>query len=95
MSKVELETVIARGAEHVETRMVGQTVMMSLARGKYFALDGTGQRVWECLEQPISIGEIIDRLLQEYEVDRAQCEAEVLAFVDELMAQGLTVEHGA
>jgi len=94
-ARIGLETVVARGSEHVETRMAGQTVMMSIPRGKYFAIDGTGQRIWECLAEPASIGQIVDRLLQEYEVDRDQCEAEVIAFVGELMDSGLTEERGA
>lgn len=94
MTKIGLETIVARGSEHVETEMVGQTVMMSIARGKYFALDGTGQRIWECLIEPVSIGQIVERLLDQYEVDREQCEAEVIFFLGETMENGLTVEHG-
>ena len=92
--RIGLETVVARGSEHVETRMAGQTVMMSIARGKYFAVDGTGQHIWECLAEPISIGQIVERLLDQYEVDRKQCEAEVMSFVGEMMENGLAVEHG-
>ncbi len=92
---IGLETVVARGSEHVETRMAGQTVMMSIPRGKYFAIAGTGQRVWDCLAEPASIGQIVDRLVREYEVERDRCEADVIAFVTELMASGLTEERGA
>jgi len=94
-ARIGPDTVVARGAEHVETRMAGQTVMMSIPRGKYFAIDGTGQRIWDCLAEPASIGQIIDRLVEEYEVGRDQCEAEVIAFVGELMESGLTEERGA
>lgn len=94
MNKLELNTIIARGAEHVETRMSGQTVMMSLPRGKYFALEGTGQRIWECLAEPVSVRQIVEHMLSEYDVERARCETEVMLFVEELMKQGLTVEHG-
>jgi len=95
MTKIGLETIVARGAEHVETQMAGQTVMMSIPRGKYFALDGTGQRIWECLDEPVSIGHIVDRLVSEYEIDRDRCAAEVIAFIGELIESGLSVERGA
>lgn len=94
MIKIGLDTVLVRGSEHVETKMVGQTVMMSIARGKYFALDGTGQCIWECLAEPVSIGQIIERLLDQFEVDREQCETEVISFLNEMMENGLTKEHG-
>lgn len=92
MAKIGSDTVVSRGREHVETKMAGETVMMSISRGKYFALDGTGQRIWECMADPLSIGEIVDRLVEEYDVDRGQCEAEVFTFVGALMENGLTVE---
>jgi hypothetical protein len=94
MTNIGLDTVVARGSEHVETTMVGQTVMMSVAHGKYFALDGTGLRVWECLTEPVSVGRIVEQLLDQYEVDREQCETEVIFFLSEMMKNGLTVEHG-
>jgi len=87
---IGLDTVIARGSEHVEAQMAGQTVMMSIPRGKYFALEGTGQRIWECLAEPASVGSIVDRLVAEYDVDRERCVEEVIAFVSELVASGLT-----
>ena len=95
MTKIGLETIVARGTEHVETQMAGQTVMMSIQRGKYFALDGTGQHIWECLGEPVSIGHIVDRLVGEYDIDSDQCATEVIAFVGELIKSGLTVEYGA
>ncbi|HUF87243.1 MAG TPA: lasso peptide biosynthesis PqqD family chaperone [Thermohalobaculum sp.] len=90
---IGLETVVVRGSEHVEAEMGGQTVMMSIARGKYFALDGTARRIWELVAEPASVAEIVDRLVAEYEVDRERCTAEVMAFVRELLDNGLIVER--
>lgn len=93
MERIGLETVIARGADHVEAQMGGQTVMMSIRRGKYFALEGTAQRIWELMAEPVTVGEIVERLVEEYDVERTQCAAEVLAFVEQLCENGLTVER--
>jgi hypothetical protein len=92
MPKIGADTVVSRGSDHVETQLSGDTVMMSISRGKYFAVGGTGQRIWECMSEPLSIGEIVSRLVAEYDVDRDRCEAEVLAFVGTLIDNGLTVE---
>lgn len=87
--QVGLETVIVRGSEHVEAEMAGQTVMMSISQGKYYALEGTARRIWELVAEPTPVSAVVDRLVAEYEVDRAQCAEEVTAFVHELMANGL------
>ena len=92
MTKIGPDTVIARGTKHVETRMGDETVMMSIEQGKYFAVGSTAQRIWECLAQPTTITAIVDRLIDEYEIERTQCMSEVTVFVAHLMDNGLTVE---
>lgn len=69
--------------------MADQTVMMSIPRGKYFALDGTGQRIWDLLAEPVSIAGIVERLVEDYDVEPDECEREVIAFVGKLMENGL------
>ena len=91
MPDLTTDTVIRRGSDHVETRVGDQTMMMSIAQGKYYALEATAQRIWELIEQPRSIGEITDRLASEFEVERERCAAEVRAFVDQLIRNGLAV----
>lgn len=93
--KIGRDTVIMRGSEHVEAEMAGQTVMMSIAQGKYFALEGTARRIWELLVEPASVGQIVEWLVEEYEVDRERCAAEVEVFVRQLIENGLVVEQTA
>ncbi len=92
MERIGLETVVARGDEHVEAEMSGQTVMMSIPRGKYYALEGTARRIWELMAEPVRVGDIVDRLVEEYDIDRDRCAEEVLAFMEELRRNGLSAE---
>jgi hypothetical protein len=64
-------------------------LMLDVEHGKYFGLNGTGPRIWELLEQPISEEELIDALLAEYEVTREVCATEVAAFLDGLRQRHL------
>lgn len=72
--------------------MAGQTLMMSLAAGKYFAVSETAARIWELIAEPRTRAEIVDALLAEYEIDRATCAAETDAFLDMLITEGLAEE---
>lgn len=92
MSTIRLESIIERGTDHVEAQMGGQTVMMDIAQGKYFALETTAQRIWELMAEPVRVGDIVDALVEEYDIDRAGCESEVMGFLRELDASGLLVE---
>ena len=72
-----------------------EAVMMSVAAGRYYGLDAAGMRIWELLERPRTITELCMRLCEEFEVDAQTCEAEVMTFVDALIANGIVHEAAA
>jgi hypothetical protein len=90
---MDLDTVVQRGTECVEARMGEQTVMMSIAQGKYFAVEETAQRIWELIGEPTPARDLSAALQAEYDVTADQCEAELLAFLSDLKASGLISEH--
>ena len=74
----------------VMSRLVGdETVLLDLASGMYFGLEGVGQSLWEGVQAGHSLGEIATLIAAEYEVDEAQAQADVLAFAGELVSRGL------
>jgi len=91
MPNLTLETIVTRGSKHVETEVGGQVLMMSVEQGKYFALDQTARRIWQLVEEPVSLKQVVDKLLDEYEVEAARCEVEVLGFAERLLSNGLIV----
>ncbi|MEM7177281.1 MAG: PqqD family protein [Pseudomonadota bacterium] len=86
---------LSRGTEHVETFQNDQTLAMSLKHGKYFAMKGTAQRIWELLETPRSERDLLDQIAREYRIPAGQCAREVLPFLAELRQFGLIVEGPA
>lgn len=89
MSAFSATTVIRRGQDHVETRVGDQTMMMSVAHGKYYALEAVAQRIWDLLEEPATVDALVDALVAEYDVPRAQCAADVATFLTDLEGNGL------
>jgi hypothetical protein len=60
-----------------------------LASGTYFGLDPVGARMWELMGEGKTLGEVCDRMLDEYEVSRETLEGDVLRLTEELTTQGL------
>ena len=85
-------TTVRRSGDVVFTTVSGQTMMMSIAKGRYYAVDTTGQRIWELTETPSMIGAIIDTLCDEFDVARDVCTEQTLEFMQEVHAQGLLDE---
>lgn len=85
-------TVLARKSQIMTADMNGSTVMMDIYSGKYYNLGQTGGRIWELLESPIAVGELVDALTREYSVSREQCLAETVPFLETLLERGLVMK---
>jgi hypothetical protein len=62
----------------------GEKVMMNLETGQYFVLNDVGSRIWELIESPIMINEVINSMLKEYDIDSNSCETAVMEFLSRL-----------
>ena len=77
----------------VMSRLVGdETVLLDLASGVYFGLDGVGKRIWESVSEGSSLGEAVSVIVSEYDVDEAQAKADVLEFAGNLVERGLLTQ---
>ena len=83
------DAVIAQGDDQVSTVVDGETVLMNIGNGKYYQLDDIGSRVWALIEAPTAVSAVCDQLVEEFEVERPTCEADVLQLVDRLLANNL------
>lgn len=66
-----------------------QGVILNINANRYHSLNTVGARIWELLEKPQTAGELCSHLLQEFEVDAATCQAEVMQFVSHLLERGI------
>ena len=64
-------------------------MILNLDSGMYFGLNAVGARIWNLIQEPRTVRDIRDLLLEEYEVDRERCENDLLALLDRLAAEGL------
>ena len=88
-STLELQMRVRRIENVLDTEIDDQTVMMDIEQGSYFGLNETGTRIWALLAEPILIGDLCERLAEEFEVPREQCEQQVVGFLGNLLERGL------
>lgn len=84
---------ISTSKDNVYCELEGEAVILNLRDGIYYGLNPIGLRIWELLQSPRTLNEILDSLTEEYEVDRETCRADVLALLKEFSDKGL-VEIG-
>ena len=86
---IEKDQVISISSEALFQEVGGEMVLLDLASESYFGLDEVGARVWGLLSDDKNVGQILDTLLQEYEVDRETLEADVEELLGSLLEAGL------
>ena len=82
-----------RNSKTISGRLHDELVMMDIGQGKYFSLNPVATRVWDLLENPLSLDELRGRLMEEYEVDIEQCRAEVTEVISEMVKLGDVLKH--
>ena len=89
--RLDLDTKLQQGEDHVATSIGDETAVMSIRRGRYYAVGAVAERIWQMLERPVSPREIAKILQDEYDIAPEQCEREVGAFLGDLIEEGLVV----
>ena len=88
-ASIPLDAAAVAAADQLSTRLGDEIVILGLRDSVYYGLDGVGGRIWDLLQTPRTLGEILDVLVTEYEVARDRAAADLTALVANLHARGL------
>jgi len=89
MSAITLDTLISRADGFTTAPVQNELMMLNVEQGAYYSLDPIAAEIWNMLENPASVGSIIEQLLKRYDATPEQCQADVLAFLEELHGNGM------
>lgn len=83
-------------SEEVTGKVIdGEAIIMNLADGSYYSLDGPGALIWERLQTGHALGQVATAMVERYAVDPGQAEADLHRLVTELVDEGLLVASAA
>jgi len=71
----------------------GAVYLKSQNSDKTFKIEGTGRRIWEFLEYPVSVDEIVRRLSCEFSGDAEDIAEETAAFLELLLSNGFVSQR--
>ena len=89
MPAITLTSIVAQNPNQVSTNLGQEVVILGLGSEQYYSLKEVGAQIWALLASPTSAQNILDALLKQYAVEPAQCEADLLAILQQLSAEGL------
>jgi hypothetical protein len=87
---MDLTTVLERNPKMMAADMDGETVMMHIDRGSYFALNAVGSHVWALLEEPRTLGAIVESVQDSFDTgDSEDVTDDITAFTRQLVENDL------
>ena len=87
--RISRKTVIIRQDGFITADLDGEKAMMSIEKGKYYGLNTVGALIWDLLNQPLTVQELMDELMKEFQVDKDICFKDVSFFLSKMQQEGL------
>ncbi|MGA8172279.1 MAG: PqqD family protein [Methylocystis sp.] len=82
-------TLVQQAKEQLSCPLNEEVAILNLKSTLYYSLEGVGPFIWQQLSEEKTVKEIVVAVVKRFDVDELQCEADVIAFLNELGAAGL------
>lgn len=83
------DSTVVAAKDQVSSDLGGEVAILDLKAGVYYGLDAVGARIWSLIQEPRTVNEIRDILLEEYEVEPERCERDLLVLLQRLADERL------
>lgn len=67
----------------------GEMVLLDMNSENYFGLDEVGSDIWKAIEEKKVLKEVLERLLEQYDVEEEVLKKDLFSFVEKLEESGL------
>jgi Coenzyme PQQ synthesis protein D (PqqD) len=80
---------IVAAKEQISSDLAGEAVILDLKSGMYYGLNQVAASIWNSIQTPKTVQEICSSLLVEYDVNKEQCDRDLLKILEDFAAKGL------
>ena len=94
-SSLSLHSVVVATPEQVSCALGDEAAILNMKNSVYYGMNTVGTRVWNLLGEPKTVVQLRDALLEEYEVEPARCEQDLLQLLEQMRTEGLIEVRGS
>ncbi len=87
--ELTLNSTVSIASDVVSCDLVEEAALLNLKDGVYYGLNPVGARIWNLIQKPITVGEILDVILEEYDVEREVAQADLMELLEQLLEKEL------
>lgn len=89
-NSITLATRVLAAEHQISCDVADEVVLLNVRDGQYYGLNMVGASIWRLIQEPRTVSELREQLLQEYgDVSPEACANEVTAFVAAMLDLGL------
>lgn len=86
---IGLETTVVAIKNTATCDLIGETAILHLDSGRYFGLNDVAGETWNFIQEPRVVADVVNHLLEIYDIARDACEAQTVSFLNEMASQKL------
>lgn len=86
---LSVHSIVVATSEQVSCPLGEESAILNLKNSMYYGMNPVGTRIWTLLKEPRSVEQLRDTLLNEYQVDAALCERDLLDLLRKMKSEGL------
>jgi len=86
---ITLASTIKVVPDHVYADMAEEAVVLNVKNGVYYGLDAIGATIWKFVQTGATVEQVVNAVTSEYDVDKEQCERDMIGFFTNMESYGL------
>lgn len=87
--ELTLDSTVQIDNEVVSCDLVDEAAILNMKDGVYYGLNSVGARIWNLIQKPMKVSDILDTLLDEYDVEKDVCMTDLMELLGQLLEKEL------
>ena len=87
--RISWQSIVVAASEQVSCPLGDESAILNLKNSVYYGVNPVAATVWKLVQQPRSVGELRDALVDEYDVEPERCVQDLLTLLDKMRDEGL------
>ena len=83
------DTSVVASDRQLSTTLAGEVIILGLDSSMYYGLNGAGARIWELLQSPRTVADIVSTITAEFDADRERVASDLEALLSDLLSKRL------
>lgn len=86
---IQLEDSVVANSDALSCELEGKGVILDAQSKEYYGLNEVGVLIWQLIASPRIVAELVEIVLQDFDIEREVCKTDCLSFLSNLKQRNL------